>query len=465
MRQIRRRILPAACWAALLASYVPMLAVAFYNRPYYDDFANGGMVTHAVWQETGSLWAVLSAAFSNAHTAYMGWEGNFVPNFLNGIQLGAISFELCWLTPFVMLLALTASLTFLCLSLAQKLKMEKADGWMTAALVCFLSVQLIPHGNEAFYWQSGAVKYTLGHALMAVTFALALRAFPRKKATIALLCVCAFLCGGTNLMTGLATVCALGLYALLLCWKRREGRALLLAAAAAALLGYAVNLIAPGNTVRQGTAVSPGLLRTVAEALVATAEYIGRWTTLPVLGCLLLLLPAVWESAQRSSFSFEKPLLVMGLSFGVLAAELAPPIYAGAYYDSGRLVNTMWLSYCLWMMGNFVYCVGWLAKRGGKAPQRNGYRVIAAILALTVGLLGYGVKKTSSGAAVYALLSGQAARYEQAYDERAARLSDPSVDTVQIGPIPDPPLCFMDETASWKSVREVFGRYYGKTID
>ena len=101
MRQIRRRILPATCWAALLASYVPMLAVAFYNRPYYDDFANGGMVTHAVWQETGSLWAVMSASFSNAHTAYMGWEGNFVPNFLNGIQLGAISFELCCLTPFV----------------------------------------------------------------------------------------------------------------------------------------------------------------------------------------------------------------------------------------------------------------------------------------------------------------------------------------------------------------------------
>ncbi|MFQ9902037.1 MAG: hypothetical protein ACLRWF_10460 [Ruthenibacterium sp.] len=45
----------------LVASLVPLLAIAQYSHPSADDYPYA-LATHAAWQETGSIWAVLRAA-------------------------------------------------------------------------------------------------------------------------------------------------------------------------------------------------------------------------------------------------------------------------------------------------------------------------------------------------------------------------------------------------------------------
>ena len=476
-------LLAVLCCAAAAVLLVPVLAVSFYNHPYYDDYANGGQLTKQVWSETGSAAALLLAAFEGAGHSYAAWEGNYVPNYLNSIQLVGISEELYFLVTFVLLAVLIFAWIYACKALMQDiLGAPPAVFWMTAAVMVLLSVQLIPYANEAFFWQSGGVKYTMGHAFLILLTAAVLRAVPGfgekkpKGLRVASMCILALLCTGSNLMTGMGAVLGLGL---LLGFRIVKNRGIrtdgwLVAVTLAAMAGYAVNLLAPGNAVRQSAAVSVHPVTVVLEAVYASVEYIGRWTTLPWIAALALPTPFVWRAAQKSDMQFGKPLLVTAGSFAVLAAQLAPPIYTGVYYDTGRIVNTMYLSYCLFMLVNWFYWVGHLAKRGmlkneadAGRETRSGLHVgtaVALALLLATGFAGYGVTKTTSGASAKALLTGQAARYDQVRRERVVRLEADGNEAVTLRPMEDIPLVFMDERGSWNAAMKSIGEFYGKEI-
>ena len=58
----------------LVASLVPLLAIAQYSHPSADDYPYA-LATHAAWQETGSVWAVLRAAAHTVAQRYQTWQG------------------------------------------------------------------------------------------------------------------------------------------------------------------------------------------------------------------------------------------------------------------------------------------------------------------------------------------------------------------------------------------------------
>ena len=66
MKKLGKLLAGSRFWACVLAlvltaSLVPLLAVAQYSHPSADDYPYA-VETHAAWQETGSIWAVLRAA-------------------------------------------------------------------------------------------------------------------------------------------------------------------------------------------------------------------------------------------------------------------------------------------------------------------------------------------------------------------------------------------------------------------
>lgn len=486
------RLLAALCCIATLLTLIPLFAISFYNHPYYDDFAAGGVLTQQVWQDTHSVWALLLAAFSGAQKSYMNWEGNYVPNYLNCIQVSAISQELCFLVTWVLLLAVILSWGYLCkVLLRDVLKAPWPVCWMATAVIVFLSVQFVPHANEAFFWQSGGIKYTLGHAWLVALSALSIRltcGTPMAKRAYALktafLCMLALLCAGSNLMTGMGAVVGICLYALYLWLYKRKEKWPISLGAVFALMGYAVNVLAPGNALRQGpTMAGHPFVWTVVQSATETLEYIGRWTTLPWMAALTLLTPFALAAARKCSVSCKHPVLVLIGSFAMLASQLAPPIYTGIYYDSGRIVNTMYLSYCLFMLINWASLVGYAAGRisqkegaseaaslqipEGFSPLKRGMSlglVMALVATIIVGCAGYGLTKMPGGAALKSLANGQAARYDLAYEERTALLTAETDLPVTMERIEDIPLVFMDETFAWKSIMSTVGSYYGKEI-
>ena len=93
MRPLKRIIhfrLPekVAFWLALAAvvlMLVPMLLVARYNVPCADDY-HFGAPTHAAWQATHSLAAVVKAAGEKVAERYANWQGTYSAMFLMALQ-------------------------------------------------------------------------------------------------------------------------------------------------------------------------------------------------------------------------------------------------------------------------------------------------------------------------------------------------------------------------------------------
>ena len=50
-------------------SLIPLIHIGFYSHPVGDDFSCGSL-SHVAWETTGSVWAVLKAAFESAKSCY-----------------------------------------------------------------------------------------------------------------------------------------------------------------------------------------------------------------------------------------------------------------------------------------------------------------------------------------------------------------------------------------------------------
>ncbi len=141
-------------------------------------------------------------------------------------------------------------------------KVFKADKYISHSIIMcmlFITVQCMAGRVEAFYWYAGAANYMLIHSLSLFFFGVLIAAVydrgKRRIADLVLASILGFLVGGGNQMTALnVTVIMLvviGFGVVLKKWKEYK---LLLIPIAFSLLGFILNVAAPGNWIRaEGT--------------------------------------------------------------------------------------------------------------------------------------------------------------------------------------------------------------------
>lgn len=61
--------------AALVLGALPLYAISLYNHPYYDDYGFSAKA-HQAWRDTGSVGAVLRAAWESAARTRPGLAGH-----------------------------------------------------------------------------------------------------------------------------------------------------------------------------------------------------------------------------------------------------------------------------------------------------------------------------------------------------------------------------------------------------
>ena len=76
----------------LFISLIPIVVLAFYNYPCADDFSASD-TAHWAWQETGSLWEVIKAAWENVVYNYENWSGVYTSVFWTSMQPGLFGEE------------------------------------------------------------------------------------------------------------------------------------------------------------------------------------------------------------------------------------------------------------------------------------------------------------------------------------------------------------------------------------
>ena len=253
VEKIRRALLWLSV-AALVLGAVPLYAISLYNHPYYDDYGFSAQA-HQAWRNTGSVGAVLRAAWDSALVTRESWQGTYTGTLLSNVQPGIFSERLYFIGTFVLLTALIACFLYFFSVVLGRLGMDRTGRWTLGCLAVTLMIQFMPDAGEAFFWFNGGIGNTFIYSLMALAAALMVRLAGAKGHAVGLtaaLCVLMALLGGGSYGGGLFGLCMLAVCLVWMMRARHPRRWRFAGLTALLLICFVYSMSAPGNTVRAG---------------------------------------------------------------------------------------------------------------------------------------------------------------------------------------------------------------------
>lgn len=445
---------PAALAVVLLvAVLVPLVLISRFNHSYADDW-HYGVWAHLALQETGNPLAALAAAFEQVPKAWFEWQGTYTAIFLMAIQPGVFGEGVYAIAAIIIMVTLVAgTLFFWRVALVEQLGAGR-DAWLCVSCVT-LALQLLlqPSAVEGIFWYNSAIYYTFFHALSLVLFALLMRAIrPREEhgnvGAVIWSAVVAVLLAGGNFVTVLVSVELVVVIFVVLLVQRRQEATLLLPALFFLVLGAAISMAAPGNSVRQATQfpdAGAGVLGTIGLSSVAGFRFLAEWSNgLVVLGMLALapVAVAVVRSRAARGITWRLPGLVSAGSVALFATSFTPTFFSMGNDGPGRVQNARFDLFIVLLVVNLVWWCGWICARrramavaAREAGEGSGLvRPVLAdgtlalfslgallVLSLCVCAQGFDAEtrqSLSSASAAESLITGQAEAYDQQVQER-----------------------------------------------
>lgn len=255
----------------------------------------------------------------------------------------------------------------------------------------------------------------------------------------------AMITAGSNFVTALqGLLCLLTILLVSVVVERRRTGLWLLPSTLVYIIGFGLNVAAPGNSVRARSYVGWGYgpLESIGRSFLEAVKHIPEYTGPVVLMVMLLLVPMIWQAVKSTDYRFRYPGIVLALSFCLYATGYTPSLYSLGHAGLSRTLNAVKITYFMLLFLNEIYWCGWLKqileKRTDKSAQklsaRNGaavwwYYVIIGVMCLMM----FKVSPNQAGhyssyGAYYYVHTGEAYNFHQEYLERVAILSGPEKD-------------------------------------
>ena len=373
MKKLQNYITPKVMAILLTIVYVlsliPLLWIGIYNYPSADDYSIGSNC-HQTWISTHNLFAVIWAGIVRAVEDWIHWMGYFTSNFLMAVPPNTFGEKWYVLTPWLMLGILSLGTVYLLHAIFVKaFQADKYVSHCVSMLMLFVTVQCMVGRVEAFYWYSGAANYIFVHGMCMFFFGLLISAvFDKGKKRVWDLItasVLGFLVGGGNQMTALnAAVIVLVAIAILTLKKRWKEYKAMAIPFGFCLLGFVLNVAAPGNWVRAEGTNGMNPIKAVLISFYYCLEYcIGEWSGWPVLLLVIALIPLFWKMSGKTKFAFSCPLLVVVFGYCLVSAMMTPPLFAVGSIEAARLQALTFTMYILVLTLCVGYITGWVRKK------------------------------------------------------------------------------------------------------
>jgi len=479
--KISKKTLAIFLASAFFLSIIPLFILSFYNRAAADDYSYSVLTVHA-WRETGSIFQVLLAACETVRTFYNVWQGTFSAVFLFSLQPAIFGNSFYFITTFIMLGMLIISTGYLLhVLIVQYLKADKWTWVIVSSIVLFLSIQLIPNANEAFYWYNGNVYYTFFYSVMLFMLGLILKLLKTSSKkwfiirSIEIVLLAIFLSGG-NYVTGLISIILLALLSGFLFVKKQKTFWIVLSALIIMITGMLVSGLAPGNVYRAASLTPMAPLTAIVYALYNGLILLAQWTNLVIFAFLMLLFPLFLSIVKNTKFSFKYPTLVILGSYALFSAQLTPSLFAMGDPGSARLMDIYYFAFVLLVIFNFFYLVGWLNSKvlTQDMVQKETQTSLSLVFLLVVVVIGFvglmkngvvGLKTLPTLSALISLIKGDARTFAVEMDARIALFENPTIMDVTVTSLSVIPPLFHPETLStnaliWPNVD--IARYYDK---
>lgn len=447
-------------WLGLISSLIPIFLTAGADRAAADDWGYG-ILTHLAFKESHSLWKVFLAACQHTKNIFYTWQGTWFSVFLFTLQPEVFSHDAYWIVPYIMVILLIASISFVLYPfLVRIIHMPVRDYLLTDAVLLLVLMQFVPYKQDALFWYTGAVHYTVALAISLFSVGCALhyvQTFHTKYLVMA--SVLMTLLGG---MSYLAAFLALLLYILIMIFFYRKSKpssaagfikpktAWLVFPVILELAGLLVSALAPGNAVRggEGYEISIGrmflaVFESFRQGFLGIFQYIKEYPV--ALAGMLIAAVILWdimqEAVSREKLHFPLPGIVLFYFFGTYCAMYWPEIFVGDSTSVSQGVpNTIYWVFMLMLLSCMVYGFGWLAEKRGRRreekPGRTCFLYLAGMAAaLLIAAMNYRNIKQSTFYICYRYVSsGQAQDYKERMDEvTEILLSTPEKDVILPG--------------------------------
>ncbi|CAN5516633.1 hypothetical protein BH09BAC4_BH09BAC4_33420 [soil metagenome] len=418
-----------------LVIIVPLIALATYNHPSpTDDYCFANTALHFGFWQAQQFY-------------YDGWSGRFFQNFI----VHANPLVIRWLGgfkvfPVVILILLLSG----CYALASQwlYRFFGRDVKLALTLGIFIGfVTVLPSVSAYMFWYTGMTTYGLSSILVLFFLAILLahqhRGFGLQPGYILGESFLVVAIIGSSETTMMMVMSVLGLMTLVELIQRRKVSATTLILLVVAAISCYYLLKAPGNFVRMGgNPNSRDISLTLVSSLRYAAAYVPRQLLLtPWVPLLLLYLPIAWKlvgsyrtTAELPSYLRVHPLLGLLHGSATVLVMISLHFYGVGIPPIPRLINLINLTFWLSFLYNATLLVVALRHRFQPAvimPYLRPLMLVAVVWAVISSLVG------SMLPVVYGdWLSGRAAQYDRAMQERYDQLAgSPSPEGV-LSPLP-----------------------------
>ena len=356
---------------------------------------------------------------------------------------------------FILLLLLAGSMVFTHVILRKVFRMEKWISLAIQAVITTAQFMFIYSAQSGFYWYNGGIHYVgmHGFGLLFLSVAICLERAEGRTAKGLLFTasvLLAMITAGSNFVTALqGLLCLLTILLVSVVVERRRTGLWLLPSTLVYIIGFGLNVAAPGNSVRARSYVGWGYgpLESIGRSFLEAVKHIPEYTGPVVLMVMLLLVPMIWQAVKSTDYRFRYPGIVLALSFCLYATGYTPSLYSLGHAGLSRTLNAVKITYLLLLFLNEIYWIGWLRQLLEKRAEqttgqltiqkwaiRNGaaawwFYVLIGVACLVIFRASSNqAGHYSSYGAYYYVHTGEAYNFHQEYLERVAILSGPEKD-------------------------------------
>lgn len=464
---------------ALVLMLVPLLRLAEYSVPWYDDYTYGRPARLEVESGTGFPGA-LKGAWYSTRTSWYAWQGTYSSIFFMSLMPGVWGEQYYFIGPVLLILLPVLGIFALAGVLARDvLGFDRVLTLSLQSVTAAAVLMLIYSAKEGFYWYNSGIHYVGMHSFCLLMIAMAVKLLKVKSRAAAGFLVLgtmlgALLSAGANFVTALQGLLALLSVAgaAVLCKNSRFF--LLLPSLAVYGAGFYKNVTAPGNDKRMEFFVGWGygpvesVLRSFQEAFL----HLGEFTGLITLAVLALLVPVIWQAVKRSGFAFRCPGLVLVWSVCLYASGFTPSLYSLGHAGLSRTLNAVKITYDLLLILNEVYWLGYLCRKLEKRGKGTFsglccwwfYPVVGAAMLLIFAAASNQAGNYSAYGAYYYIHTGEAYNFYHEYLARVEQLKGEEPD-VAVKPYGFQPwfLCMGDWAEDPDNeVNRAVANWYGK---
>ena len=439
-------LLAIGCCGLLLLTLIPLFRLTVYAVPYYDDY-NFGRFARAAMEQEQSKWAAISGALDCSRIQWYAWQGTYSSIFFMTLMPAIWGEQYYFLGPvFILLLLLAGCMVFTHVILRKVFCMERWSSLAMQAVITAAVFMFIYSAQSGFYWYNGGIHYVgmHGFGLLFLSAAICLERAKGRTSTGLLFTasvLLAMITAGSNFVTalqGLLSLLTILLVSVVL--EHRKKGLWLLPATVVYIIGFGLNVAAPGNSVRARSYVGWGYspLESIGRSFLEAVKHIPEYTGLVVLAVMLLLFPVIWQAVKSTEYRFRYPGIVFVWSFCLYATGYTPSLYSLGHAGLSRTLNAVKITYLLLLFLNEVYWCGWLQQvLQKKAEQKTVQKLLAwngaavwefyVIIGLAF-LMIFHASPNQAGhysayGAYYYVHTGEANNFHQEYLERVKRLS------------------------------------------